>query len=540
MPFIPFASFVVCNYFYSFAIQSSVISVILIIALAFAAFKKELKIPLIALPYIALPMLLFASINAKLEFASDNMLLCFSMLAGAIIIFSQKELYNKWLFRSMLICGNLHLLIQIFGIIKGYETIAIHTLFPLANEIMFFYMLVAFSAVFAFCKEKTFWKKYAAIIGALVFISIILGDPATIGHISGEDAVGIWLGLMCGTLFSLALFLWKKFNLPKIPAISISALIFLTMMLAPVIAVNFPIFTKNAMGEALSRLVNWQAAWNLIKENPFGIGFGGYGANIMQRWPVIEEAYTVWPETVFTAAHNQYLQILTEIGWLGLLYYSALFALPWFIAIFRYLKTGELRFLFIAGILTTVLSVMEVSEAISMFAFIQIIHWGLLIHCVKAILPNLPQVCQKYLSLRFLYFIPLIPLIAYLLFDRGKQLYSMTFTAPLDRYIATTPENYVKTLDKAWRIYPKNSTALWHIAYAHYLANENEEALKTLEALEEISGYLKPVNNLRADIYIKMGNTEKACEFASFTFNRFADKWTLRLKENLNDCILKN
>jgi len=538
MPLIPFASF-----FIYYDLDAITINGILFVALIFVALKKELRIPFIALPWLALPLLLLVSINGKLEFASNDMLLCFSMLAAAILIFSQKEIYNKWLFRNMLICGNIHLIMQIIGIIIGNEKIASSTVFPLANEIMFFYMLVSFSAVFSFFKENAFWKKYAAVIGSLTFISIVLGDPSTIGKISGEDAVGIWLGLICGTLFSLALFLWKKFNLPKIPALSISALILLTMVFAPLIVVNFPIFTPNAIEEATSRLVNWQAAWNLIRENPFGIGFGGYGANIMQHWPTIKEAYIVYSGLVFTSAHNQYIQILSEIGWLGLFYYSALFAFPWFIAIFRYLKTGELHFLFIAGILAAVLSIMEVAEAISMFAFIQIIHWGLLIYCIKTVLPTLPEPCKKCLNLRFLYIIPLIPLIAYLLFDRGKQLYSMTFTAPIDRFTATTPENYLKTLDKALKIYPKNQSALWHISYAHFLANENDEALKAIDALEEISGHLRPIDQLRMEIYLKMGNTKKTCEIADFIFNRFADKWTLRLKEKLrstSSCYVPN
>jgi len=537
MQFIPFASFFIWNYRDTWAIQSAVIIAILLVFLIIAAVKKELKIPIIALPYIALPILLFASINGKLEFASNDRLLCISMLMGAILIFSQKELYNKWLFRNMLICGTVHLIIQIHGIIRGgiYEKMAISSLFSLANEIMFFYTLVLFSAVFVFCKEKAFWKKYAVIIGSLTFISIILGDPSSIGRISAEDALGIWLGLICGALFTAALFLWKKFNLPKIPALSISTLIFLIIMFASVIIINFKIIDKDML-EVLSRFVNWQAACNLVKENPFGVGFGAYGANIMQQWPTIEEAYVVTPNIIYIAAHNQFLQILTEIGWLGLIYYSALFALPWFVSIFRYLKTGELRFLFIAGMLATILSIMEVSEAISMFAFIQIIHWGFLIYCVRAVLPNLPQPCQKYLSLRFWYILPLIPLIAFLLFDRGKQLYSIIIIEPMYRGTPNTLENNVKIRDKALGIYTKDSFSLWYSANMHFMANENEEALKNLDKLEEISGYRMPVNQARAEIYFKMGKREKACEYANLLFPRFADKWTLALKEKLNNC----
>jgi len=541
MPLIPFASFVIVDYLNPFAFQSFVISGVLFVALFFATYKKELKIPFIAIPYVALPLLLLASVNRKLEFASNDMLLCLSMLAGAILIFSQKELYSKWLFRTMLVCGNLHLVIQIYGIIKRQHGIAVASTFNLANEIMFFYMLVAFSAIFAFCKENDFWKKYAAIIGSLVFISIILGDPTTIGKITSEDAVGIWLGLVCGTLFSLILFLWKKFNLPKIPALSISALFFLTMILAPVIVIYFQIIPKSAMVEAISRLANWQAAYNLIMENPFGIGFGAYGANIMQHLPTMEEAYfTTYAN--YIAAHNQYLQILTEIGWLGLLYYSALFGLPWFIAISRYLKTGKLHFLFIAGTLAAMLSVMEVAEAISMFAFIQIIHWGFLIYCVKAVLPDLPLACRNSFNIRFLYVLPFMLLTAYLLIDRGKQLKSMTFTDPIERrFLQKIPHLYpletaAKNLDKALEIYPKNAMALWYKSEIYIMTNEYGKALKTIDALEEVSGYLRPVNHARAEIYVRMGNIKKACEFANFTFQRYDDGWTLSLKERLNGC----
>jgi len=547
MHFIPFSSFFIWNYRDTWAIQSSVIIAILLAALVVAAIKKELKIPLIALPYIALPILLFATVNGKLEFASDDRLLCLSMLACTILIFSQKELYSKWLFRCMLICGNLHLIIQAYALIAGngaaiqslvtrisIEKISRSGLFPLANEIMFFYMLVSFSAVFAFCKEKDFWKKYAAVIGSLAFFSIILGDPATIGKISGEDAVGIWLGLACGALFSFALFLWRKYNLPKMLALSISDLILLAMIFTPVLVIHFHIFSKDAMGEVVSRLVNWQAAWDLVKENPFGVGFGAYGANIMQHWPTLEDAYFA-TAAVYIAAHNQYLQILTEIGWLGLLYYSALFAFPWFIAIFNYLKTGELRFLFIAGVLTTVLSVMEVSEAMSMFAFIQIIHWGLLIYCVKAVLPILPPPCQKCLNLHFLWVLPLVPLIAYLLFDRGKQLHSAMIIDPLVGVPFINEQNR-KITDDALEAHIKNRQALWISAYMHFYVNEDVEALKQLKTLEEISGYLMPINPLRTEIYFKWGNKEKACEYGNFIFPRFADGWILTLKERLNNC----
>jgi O-antigen ligase len=538
---IPFVSFVIL---YSLreppGLQSSTIAIILLIELIIIALKNVLKISIETFPYLAMPIMLFASIDEKLEFASNDMLLCFSMFAATLIVFSQKEIYNKWLFRSVIICGNMHLAMQVFGAIINNETVAIRSLFPLANEIMFFYMLLMFCSIFIFCKDNAFWKKYAAIIATLAFISLMVGDTIyeKTFEISGEDAVGIWLGLGCGILFTIALFLWKKFSLPKNLGMSLAALIFLTLMFASIIAVNLN-FSSIEMREAISRLDNWQAAWNLIEEEPMGVGFGAYGANVMQHWPTLEESYYSHEQIVYTGAHNQYLQILTEIGWLGWLYYCALFAVPWFISIFRYLKTGKPHFLFIAGMLASMLSVMEVSEAISMFAFIQIIHWLFLLYSVKALLP-LQTVQPRSFAItgliRNLFFITLIPLLSFLFFDRGKQLYSMSLTSVLEYgYFSDRDELFlnVEPIGKALEIYPKNAVALWNLGKLHLKQENFEEALKAMDAIEEISGYLWPVNQARAEIYYEMGDMEKSCEAAKFPIAHFDGVWTLDLKEKL-------
>ncbi len=537
---IPFVSFAICySLMLPLAPQSSIIAIILLITLIITAFKNQLKIPLETLPYLAMPPILFASINEKLEFASDDMILCFSMFAATLLVFSQKEIYNKWIFRSMIICGNMHLIMQVFGAIINNKTVAIRSLFPLANEIMFFYMLLMFCSIIIYRKDSnTFWKRYAAAIGALASISLVVGDDihTKILGISGEDALGIWLGLGCGIIFTITLFLWKKFSLPKNLGISLAALIFLAFMLSPIIAVNSNFFSSTSRSEATSRLDNWKAAWSLIKEKPLGVGFGAYGANSMQHWPTREEAYLKHGATVYTSTHNQYLQILTEIGWPGWLYYCALFAIPWFVSIFRYLKTGKPHFLFIAGMLASMLSVMEVAEAISMFAFIQIIHWIFLLYCVKTLLPLRSERSFAIKGLtRNLFFIILIPLLSFLLYDRGKQLYSMHLTVFKYGHFSDRKELFlnIASTNKALEIYPKNAAALWYLAQAHLQQKNYEDALKAMEAVEDIAGYSWPVSQGRAEIYYEMEDLEKACEAAKFPIARFSDAWTLKLKKKL-------
>jgi O-antigen ligase len=562
MPLIPYTSFII--YYpigHAEKFQDLAVAAILLATLIIQAYKKKLAIPFAAIPYLILPIWLLASINTKLEHSSNDALLCFSMLAAAILVFSQNELYNKWLLRNTLACAGLHLIVQIYGITHGHKLLAIKSVFPLANEIAFFYMIAIFAAIFVYFKDSSpTWKWLAKIIGSLALISIMLGDPNAYGvtktlssfKISREDAVGIWLGLACGASFTAFLLLWRKFKLPSAPAICITACILLTLMFAGAIAVNSSIFKPGGMDEAASRLVNWQAAWNLIKENPLGAGFGAYGANIMQNWPTLDKAYYIWPGVVFNSAHNQYLQILTEIGWPGLIYYSALFALPWLISIIRYLETGEKHFLFIAGTLAAVLSFMEVSEAMSMFAFSQIIHWGFLLHCAKATLPNLSfenlrfvnlrfayslvLVPLRFFNLRFAYSLVLVPLIAFLLFDRGKQLYTVVMVSKIDRGASIPLDEYEKTLDKALSIHPKNPTALWRKGFMHMKRKEYPAALKHLDSIYDISGLIMPVNHARADTYLELGNPKKACEYAKPLIDRFADRWTLQLKERLGGC----
>ncbi len=540
MPLIPFASFaIIYSLRQPLAPQSSVIAIILLITLITAAFKNQLKIPIETLPYLAMPIILFASINETLEFASDDMILCFSMFAATLLVFSQKEIYGKWTFRSIIICGNMHLIMQVFGVIINNESIAIRSLFPLANEIMFFYMLLMFCSILIYCKDSNaFWKRYAAAIGALASISIVVGDDiyTKVLKISSEDAMGIWLGLGCGIIFTAALFLWKKLNLPKNLGIFFAALIFLALMFSSIIAVNSNFFSSNSPIEATSRLDNWQAAWNLVKEKPLGTGFGSYYANSMQHWPTLEESYIRHGATVYTSTHNQYLQILTEVGWLGWIYYCALFAVPWFVSIFRYLRTGKLHFLFIAGMLAAMLSVMEVAEAMSMFAFIQIIHWIFLLYCVKALLPLRTEQRSFAIAglMRNLFLIILIPIFSFLLFDRGKQLYSHLVFWKYG-YIKNSKGLFlnIASIDKSLEIYPKNSSALWYLGQLHSEQGNFEDALKAMDAIEEISGYFWSVNQSRAEIYYKMGDMEKACEAAKFPIAHFNDIWTLQLKEKL-------
>ena len=63
------------------------------------------------------------------------------------------------------------------------------------------------------------------------------------------------------------------------------------------------------------RIVSWQTAWEIASDYPFGVGTGNWRSHFNERY--------LWRGANFAAehshpAHNAYLQILVEWGWIGL------------------------------------------------------------------------------------------------------------------------------------------------------------------------------------------------------------------------------
>lgn len=70
----------------------------------------------------------------------------------------------------------------------------------------------------------------------------------------------------------------------------------------------------------VERLAHWQAALNMVRENPwFGVGFGNYEV-VYDHYRLINWSFPLGH------AHNYYLNILAETGMIGFLAYSGLWA----------------------------------------------------------------------------------------------------------------------------------------------------------------------------------------------------------------------
>jgi putative inorganic carbon (HCO3(-)) transporter len=153
--------------------------------------------------------------------------------------------------------------------------------------------------------QKMFFKKgWAAVGWVLVSAGIVL-----------SQARGVWLGLLGGLLVMGAMAFRKS---------PLKRLLLILLIAAPlVVAVSprirsrlFSIFsssqgTVSDQQSKNTRLEIWRQAWTSMKEHPItGRGLEGARFNIVQPWTNIK--------SVWTEAHNIYLQCGVEMGWVGL------------------------------------------------------------------------------------------------------------------------------------------------------------------------------------------------------------------------------
>lgn len=69
-----------------------------------------------------------------------------------------------------------------------------------------------------------------------------------------------------------------------------------------------------------TRLIMWTVTWDEIKRNPFGVGTGNLDAHLSKRlkeYNQLEYAEMDENHTIKYNPHNQFLQTILEIGWLG-------------------------------------------------------------------------------------------------------------------------------------------------------------------------------------------------------------------------------
>lgn len=123
---------------------------------------------------------------------------------------------------------------------------------------------------------------------------------------------GAWLGLF------LECFLFLLFH-SKTSRIAILGLLPVALLSVPLLPHNFQnrLFSIGDVRESSNRyrLQTWQGTWKMLCEHPFGIGIGE------DAWRAVYPHYAVSGTKTVPHAHNIFLQVMAEVGLLGLLFF---------------------------------------------------------------------------------------------------------------------------------------------------------------------------------------------------------------------------
>ena len=118
-------------------------------------------------------------------------------------------------------------------------------------------------------------------------------------------------------------------------------------------------------GSTSVRMEIWEVTWNLIKENPLGVGTGDVKAELKQIY--LEKGMQKAYENEYNP-HNQYLQTTLAVGWIGLLSLMLLLVTP---LVYAFKNKDSLLFVFMILVLLNLLveSMFETQAGVIFIAF---------------------------------------------------------------------------------------------------------------------------------------------------------------------------
>jgi hypothetical protein len=420
--------------------------------------------------------------------------------------------------RSALVAGTALIVAQVVGYFIGYDPSArgsvqqfvVSSVFSRENGYQFINLLILFCAGFTFLTDKSkFWKGYAVAQGALVLASMAYGDTALSGafKITDQDAVMIWLGAFVGVLFGGLLLACKKLRVPQAAGLVVAAVLVAVIAVFPIVCIHLSFWNSDMPTSLVYRLAYWESAWSVALAHPGGVGFGALSAhiNLLAHWTSSLVPHFFVPTV---AAHNQGMDTLAEMGWIFWVYFFVLWAVPWCLAVRRYLQTGKWTFLAMASAMASLLAIMETGEETKLFFFCALAEWVFLCLCVRHLLRKEQM---KSFRLHPLFFVLAFALAAFLAHDRALQIKGLVELGPIESTGLVTPET-LPNLNQSLRTYSKNSPMLYHLSVAQRLQGNFEKSFEAIDDLQTISGNLFPVYLLRAETWLAQGDTAAACK----------------------------
>ncbi len=244
--------------------------------------------------------------------------------------------------------------------------------FSFIHQTVYFSMYLSFAIIILLCK-KIFKKS----IQVLIFFLLVIG----VFQVLNKASLLVLIFVCIMRVF--ALFKRKRTTLIiTMSFLLISVCVFLLNPRIKKFNTNFKIneseikiqdFKKipnNTPTNTNTRILLWSSALELIKDNKFfGIGAGGSHKKLYEHYAVKRQWYD---KSVKFHAHNQFIQVLLDIGFVGFIPFISIFVFMIRIGFINYdesLKTIILSFIFICGINFLFESMFERYSGISFFSF---------------------------------------------------------------------------------------------------------------------------------------------------------------------------
>lgn len=270
-----------------------------------------------------------------------------SLLFLLIVIVTMLETQNKYIYiaRLLSVTALLHSIIGITQFYEiGFEEIQGNSARPIglmANRNFFgsAQMLLLPFAMYSFFKDRSIWRFISGTAFCMLLFSVIISQTRS-----------AWIAAFAVIIFSLLLVLIsipelrKKWTIGTLIVFGIAALLFLLASNTSA-DMSFSQSLKDKMSLSISqddvvleassaneRLVMWDMTLKTIKDNPIvGVGGGNWKFNVLNH-VTTESPYTKG-KIVPMFAHNEYLQITTESGIVGIILFLAMWLLVFLIAL---------------------------------------------------------------------------------------------------------------------------------------------------------------------------------------------------------------
>lgn len=196
--------------------------------------------------------------------------------------------------------------------------------------------------------NTNFFAEFMAVAGVLCLSRFLAkGERSGIRMTSAVGAV-LFLGA------ALALSASRAMLIATVPAVGILLLwrfgwrrggVFLLVGGIPALALlGYQAATRFTSADPYnySRLVMWKSAVRIFRSYPFGVGLGGYKFHWLATQSAIEEAFVKYGKYA-TTSHNEFLEVLTGLGAIGLLLFLLVLLAPLFLAVrgFRGVDEGK-------------------------------------------------------------------------------------------------------------------------------------------------------------------------------------------------------